>query len=63
MSQQETPENRRPILCPKCGKPMVFMNKYNVFKDKKKKAVSMWYICPKRKDRGEEGCGYKAMFI
>ena len=50
-------EKRMPVLCANCKTQMVGMNKYILLKDCKE--VYIWYICPRRKESGEKGCGHK----
>ena len=49
-------EKRHPAICPNCGNQMVGMNKYIVLKDN----ILVWYVCPRRKANGENGCGHKS---
>ena len=51
-------EKRRSILCPNCGTQMLCTNKYA--SPTKNKDLYVWYVCPRRKTRGENGCGHKA---
>ena len=51
-------EKRHPVLCANCGMQMVCMNKYVVLKNDRQFYV--WYICPRRKESDEKGCGHKS---
>lgn len=47
-------EKRHSILCANCGTPMVGANKYIISNDN----IHVWYVCPRRKESGEKGCGH-----
>lgn len=55
--EQTFTEKRHPIICSNCGTQMVSMNKYITLKDNRE--LYIWYVCPRRKETDEKGCGHK----
>lgn len=54
MVKKKIKEKRHPIICPYCNTPMVFMKRVVV----KDEGVFGWYVCPRRRENNENGCGH-----
>jgi hypothetical protein len=54
--EQISIERREPIECVNCGMQMTSMNKYIISREDE---IYGWYVCPRRKKNGEDGCGHE----
>lgn len=53
-------ERRNPIICPYCNKEMVCMKQVEPISNLTKGSY-IWYVCPRRTQSREDGCGYTSL--